>query len=623
MNLWRLNLSALSHVHNLFFLASRNTIRIYEPEFPDQAIREPPAFIIKPPSSAPDLGGGIFSHEPHSINHLIVDFRGNEEILLIACDDGDAIAWRTDDIQNAVDRAAFCTQLSPRPIFLENVGASAWGLAIHKEARLIAVSCNKHVVTVFAPALISKDPDLIDVDAVDDEDRWADRRIELPPSSHNIPSLAFCNTGEDPEGRWLLIGDIHGVLNLANVWAERLVERHECRFCAMGNTSGFASTGIECLCHLVDGEDGGNRTNIPHGIWGVAFLDKRSFKKTVCMNETLGMECTPNDQIYDVSKSREYVRNSKLVWNPKATGPYHEPPVDGPTMWTWHQQPVFQQVQGPENQWGMPFEPNVVPMLRSFKREMLRRLPRKRSQYHAPLPHNQHAPPTSPILQIACRDLFLSHTIHSHSALRPTIAFHDPLFQTIDTHNPSPLNSTPGTGNPTIDMSSHVLAKQAAQVDRMSLHAQIPELGVFLAGSPKGRVGVFSLTQMWDVGESSHNWRRDRHSRNSNPLFRNNRNNNNGRGGGGTGEPIYGFRIDHVLPTAEQEVRQRPRSQLVGVAVGPVQGLLGESRAGMGARRRWRVVLTWADGSVLCYELGKKAETVGGGGGMGLEGMMV
>lgn len=36
---------------------------------------------------------------------------------------------------------------------LQNVGISAWGLAIHQEARLIAVSANSANVDIFAPAL--------------------------------------------------------------------------------------------------------------------------------------------------------------------------------------------------------------------------------------------------------------------------------------------------------------------------------------------------------------------------------------------------------------------------------------------------------------------------------------
>jgi hypothetical protein len=37
--------------------------------------------------------------------------------------------------------------------FHENVGMTAWGLALHEESRLIAVSSNRREVTVFVPAV--------------------------------------------------------------------------------------------------------------------------------------------------------------------------------------------------------------------------------------------------------------------------------------------------------------------------------------------------------------------------------------------------------------------------------------------------------------------------------------
>jgi hypothetical protein len=43
--------------------------------------------------------------------------------------------------------------------FIENVGDSAWGLAIHQQSRLIAASSNKHEVQIFAPALADAEPD--------------------------------------------------------------------------------------------------------------------------------------------------------------------------------------------------------------------------------------------------------------------------------------------------------------------------------------------------------------------------------------------------------------------------------------------------------------------------------
>ena len=95
----------------------------------------------------------------------------------MSCDDGDLIAYSTDVIHRFIDLKEQLqwwrqqqehtghinrhpdSQLeetidnTPRPLLHKNVGRSAWGLAVHEEARLIAVSANSHVITVFALAL--------------------------------------------------------------------------------------------------------------------------------------------------------------------------------------------------------------------------------------------------------------------------------------------------------------------------------------------------------------------------------------------------------------------------------------------------------------------------------------
>jgi hypothetical protein len=125
---------------------------------------------------------------------------------------------------------------------------------------------------------------------------------------------------------------------------------------------------------------------------------------------------------------------------------------------------------------------------------------------------------------------------------------------------------------------------------RQCFTAQIPELGIFIVGSPAGRVGIFRLTQTLCSGEI-----------------------------------IYGFRVEHILPYQRQErvvgeLGSGSGKQLVGVAVGPVQGMLDE-RGGDGVegrRRRWRVMLYYGDHAVETFEVGKWVE-----GEDGLEGLVV
>jgi hypothetical protein len=67
-------------------------------------------------------------------------------------------------------------------------------------------------------------------------------------------------------------------------------------------------------------------------------------------------------------------------------------------------------------------------------------------------------------------------------------------------------------------------------------------------------------------------------------------------------ESYYAFRIDWLLPTAEQEEKgERPEMMLIGIAASPVQGMLGQWEEGK--PRKWRLLLTYADHSVLSYEI--------------------
>ena len=145
---WRNNVTALSQNYNLYFVAYCDTIHIYQPQFPDQIVSKE-SRKINLPASRPDLQGYINPRRPQAANHIIVKDLGEEEILLIACDGGDVIGYFTRSIENALSKLVF----SVTPFFHEYIGASAWGLDVHKSSRLIAVSSNSHEIIVFAFAL--------------------------------------------------------------------------------------------------------------------------------------------------------------------------------------------------------------------------------------------------------------------------------------------------------------------------------------------------------------------------------------------------------------------------------------------------------------------------------------
>ncbi|KAG9197876.1 hypothetical protein G6514_000768 [Epicoccum nigrum] len=128
--------------------------------------------------------------------------------------------------------------------------------------------------------------------------------------------------------------------------------------------------------------------------------------------------------------------------------------------------------------------------------------------------------------------------------------------------------------------------------DRHCYTTQIPELGVFIVASPNGRAGVFSLT---------------RAPGHANPQA--------------SGRPQFGFQLEYILPFADRDGRKVwdvEGARLIGVAAGPVQGML-DSESGVGGeggggglyeerrgKRRWRVLMYYTDHTVLAFELGRK-----------------
>jgi hypothetical protein len=282
MKAWRCDLTALSHRYNLYFVACNDQILVYQPEFPDQSISAGPKLILAPPVSAPDLPYYMDEDDPHSITHILVDYLGNDEVLLATCDDGDVVGYRVDTIRRAIDELDDYPDEDPPGIkrFLHrNVGRSAWGLAIHREARMIAISSNTHEVTVIAYALATDEDEPCTSESSGSElsleddfpsPRRRDHVLTLR-SSHNIPSVAFNNNAEDPDGRWLFSTCISGEVVLWDLHdpdaRARMFEMGWCINALHSDRAPRRHPG-ECFC--------GNAGALPHGAWGAMFLDPRS-----------------------------------------------------------------------------------------------------------------------------------------------------------------------------------------------------------------------------------------------------------------------------------------------------------------------------------------------------------
>ena len=115
---------------------------------------------------------------------------------------------------------------------------------------------------------------------------------------------------------------------------------------------------------------------------------------------------------------------------------------------------------------------------------------------------------------------------------------------------------------------------------------QIPELGVVALATQAGRVALLTMTVMKQRSKSK--------------------------------EEKAGFRVDWLLPLKSQEDKgMRPESPLLGMAVGPVQGMemVPESRdepredggreawRAAGGSRRYRLMMFYYDHTVLSYEI--------------------
>lgn len=268
--------TALSQSQNLYFVAYSDNIYVYVPQYPTQRLPQTPALIVPSQPSSPGLRGTVDPRHPHSINSLVVERLGNEEVVATVRDDGDVSLWLVRHIMHSIERrTADGSTLSPladeiKPIFQENVGQSAWGLAIHSEARILAVSANTHNITVyrFGLAREASDEGTASDDGASTQHRAMDVTHSIINGSSNIPHIAFCNTGDDPQGQWLLTTDIGGNCRAMNLDA-------------MQTNQTFRFGPVTSYLDTHDRFNSG---------WGIFFLDRRSFIPESSMNAAVGLE---------------------------------------------------------------------------------------------------------------------------------------------------------------------------------------------------------------------------------------------------------------------------------------------------------------------------------------------
>ncbi|KAL1795771.1 hypothetical protein ACET3X_005995 [Alternaria dauci] len=491
---WRCDLTALSHRYNLYFLASVDVVHVYQPTFPDQNLPSEAELVLHPPKTGV-IGQGIDPLNPHSITRLLVDYLGNDEILLLACDDGDVIGYRTQEIQRALEHRTNLQEPanddSVHAFLHRNVGASAWGLAVHREARIIAVSANTHRITIIAYALASDSE--LDVSGHNAErlpppgpnpphNRQTDDVFTLS-ATNNIPALSFYGNS----GRWLLSSCIDGKTSLWDLHSREEVATFQLGWCAsasdLSTPPRYFRHRFLCECSAAQ--------NILHGAWGTIALDTRSAYELSSVEESSPAAITAD--FLDITNQKERFRVSNRAYlSESSDSDYDSDDTDD----------ADDEDDGTDEE--------------------------------------QSAQPFAQLIQAVT-------------------AMQRPLH--------------PGQWVEALDSQ-----------DRHCFFSHVPELGIFIVGSPIGHAGVFSLYF------TKHEDRE---------------------------QPRYGFKLEYLLPfhkNDQTKIAGVPQGRLLGIAVAPIQGMFDVPRDNEASEkeketpqpRRWRLIMYYTDHTVLSFELSRQ-----------------
>ncbi|KAJ5127677.1 hypothetical protein N7448_008456 [Penicillium atrosanguineum] len=568
---WRCNLTALSQRRNLLFVASGSSIHVWVPSGPFQMLGSRPEMIIDPVMKMPRAEGYIDRNNPHTINAILVDDLGRDEVLLLVTDSGNVCGYRVEAIysclarckEEGIKRPFDGAQVSP--FFTEEVGMSAWGLATHKFARLIAVSSNTGQITVYAFALVNQTPDGDDMQgcSLTSDQTWVSinnrkqlrelqklmpynhrsRNLRLTYRGHfdNIPCVSFANFDLDANGIWMVSTDISNRVIIWRVWDDLW----PCRVYFPGHTS----------------------NNPPQRGWTVLPLDPRTFKHYQTREEACGtkprFELDGLRTILDVSKAiREVKDASQLIdetENRNQTKPINnhclpddifsseccidEDRFSSPAGLGHDFRPASEHDQ--ENDSGGRLSPDLS--TRSESAEFWSSAP----------PRIQSRPRTKPLLAS------LFEEDNPHSRVEPRLVYkpsREDLTDSFDNFHVTPVHPPSSGFYPVIHFSEttialapypmhseyHLICKSpllqkfqswdiSRHCDRFNMVKYIPELGIVVAASQKGRLAIITLTWQREIG--------------------------------------FAFRLDWIVPFYTQELNdERPESPLLGIAVSPMAG---------------------------------------------------
>ncbi|KAI4120648.1 MAG: hypothetical protein LQ338_006860 [Usnochroma carphineum] len=653
---YRNNLVALSQYYNLLFVASLDRILVYQPVNQEQSLGSPRS-TVNLASSNKGLIGYLDPANSHAINQLVVADLGIEEIIVAVCDDGDVVAYTTLSIQKEIeDRVPdpyntpdFASEL--RPFFIANVGMSAWGIAVHKEARMIAVSSNSKKIHVFAFALSKSkcstpearsDDDEFDIDCLmtlddqdwrrptasdmlDPNDRQGNLEIILSSHSANIPNVAFFNPWIAPNTDVYLVStDIEGVTDLCDVWKRTVILQltspfdHFCGwgvafidpcFCrdAYSPVELFGTNEVDSSAVVVDisqsarcvPESSKDHFTLRHR--DAATFEPADAQDGEAISDDDGDMEDEYDQDFDAVDDlglEEQFPDEAGAMADDASAEIEENSESGTSSMEEEPAELDDQSQAIINDMTANPDAPISPHAPAIFTEaavrqaetMIANLPkalREAMQHKLRLGKSVVFPPSTGRLEPRPLPFYVLHTnqhdirlFHSIKPVTRGTAFVSSIREVVCR---SPLHQ-------------HLLPQDnwLSRLERLNMVMQIPELGVVVIGDQTGRVALLSMTRSRSQSRKAE-------------------------------DEKVGFRFERFLPLMWQEdSHQRPKVELLGVAVGPTSNHLikradglndyehvyGCSRRhgawkGFEESRRYRLILYYRDHTVLSYEIGR------------------
>ncbi|KAF5018655.1 hypothetical protein F66182_9360 [Fusarium sp. NRRL 66182] len=651
MQKFRGNLTALSQVYNLYFCAYQGRIFVYRPRAaPSQALPCQPDLQLKPKASgmARMVGGCLDATRPHTVNNIITGFLGEDEIVLACYDDGDVVAYYTNQIAQRIftcrdtNHASHKTAL--RQFFHENVGISAWGLAIHQKSRLIAVSSNRHEVMVFALALQNPPNGRASqsrTSQLNTPKRACNWRIviRMARSADNIPSVCFIDDCHGNAQRVCAI-DIKGTAWLADIW--------------QGNKGPLV---IPPLCFdLLRSEE---FFPAPSRGWGIFALEERDFLKVKTTEELFGGQPGHVPRVPGCSQTMVNIKNTlkSIPDNPhREPNRPSQPPLpldpevlqqgfvvqepegllgnddsddmgeeefedsedesedveEGDSEEDLEEDDSEEDVESEGSEWTISKHlqanaqgQNIGESMASYPENLNAWDARENSLGMTYWPHNnqivetpqtdlgmiallegctepnRHPPLQEADLADLGRKLFLLRTYEKDIELR--------------SFSPNMRWDTPQSQECGVVCPDTLkfgrfrdprLRHHFHATSRLNMIALAPELSLMAIGSPTGRVVLLTLTRKAIPAENSH----------------------------GEGTLEHGFRVEWVLPTGSDEDEHRKILRpMHGMALGPVQtgDGIGAKVGGEGPAmpRRYRLMLHYRNHDILSYELTREEQT--------------